>query len=77
VKHKIRWWFQRRVRPYLWGTESLFYRHKSLKLEPGRLYNPYPEDFLFKWNDFVCEGEFHLKYFPRWWGKCKRGFFVP
>lgn len=82
-----RWWYQRTLVPFLWSIVGLFYRHKSIELELNLLYPDsmmsnknyykYPPDFLFKWRDFLKDGKLHLRYFPRWWGKCKRGFLVP
>jgi len=80
--HRVRWFFQRRVYPFLWRMVGLIYRHKSLELQCNPFfgdswmsdehYYEYPKDFLFRWGDFVRDGKLHLKYFPRWWGVCER-----
>lgn len=75
--HKFKWWYEKRFEPFLWKIVGLFYRHKSLELESGQHYYKYPPDYLFRWDDFLKDGELHLCYFPRWWGECKRGFLVP
>lgn len=81
-EHRVRWFLQRRVYPFLWSVVGLFYKHKSLELVTGDNFKKYenlymyPEDFLFRWADFEKDGKLHLKYFPRWFGVCSRGFLV-
>ena len=64
AEHKLRWWIQSCLKPFMWSVVGLFYRHSyvELRLQSRQCYL-YPFDFLFKWNDFERDGKLHLQYF--------------
>jgi len=76
-RHWVRWKWTKFLDFLYYRVLGLIYKHKMMFLRSEQHYYKYPEDFLFKYTDFLADDGLHIKYFPRWFGQCKRGFLIP
>jgi len=75
-KHWMRWKWTKVLDFLYYRLLGLVYKHKIMFLRSGQHCYKYPEDFLFKYTDFLDDDGLHIKYFPRWFGHCSRGFYT-